>query len=73
MGVTFPEGAVSLAADSADFFGIDGKQLALEGKWSKGGIELSKLSAADFGGVGLDLSLAVDGTLSGARIVTPPA
>ncbi|MGN6099598.1 MAG: AsmA family protein [Devosia sp.] len=64
VGVTFPEGAVSLAADSADFFGIDGKQLALEGKWSKGGIELSKLSAADFGGVGLDLSLAVDGTLS---------
>jgi uncharacterized protein involved in outer membrane biogenesis len=66
--VTFPQGAVSLAADSATILGLPGKGLALEGKWANGTIELSKLSAADLGGAGVDLSLALSGTLAAPRI-----
>ncbi|MDR3470453.1 MAG: AsmA family protein, partial [Devosia sp.] len=66
--VTFPQGAVSLSADSAAILGLPGKGLALEGKWANGSIELSKLSAEDLGGAGFDLSLALSGTLAAPRL-----
>ena len=66
--VTFPQGAVSLAAESASVLGLPGKKLELEGKWANGTVELSKLSAADLGGMSVDLSLALSGTASAPRI-----
>src|SRR3569623_2199134 len=38
--VTFPQGAVSLAADSAAQFGLPGKGLSIDGKWGNGTIVL---------------------------------
>lgn len=66
--VTFPQGAVSLAADSASIFGLPGRKLDLEGKWANGTVELSKLAAADLGGVSVDVALKLSGTLAAPRI-----
>jgi hypothetical protein len=66
--VTFPQGAVSLAADSATLFGLPGKGLSIEGKWGNGSIELSQFAATDLGGASVDLSLALSGTLADPRI-----
>ncbi|HVW91177.1 MAG TPA: AsmA family protein [Devosia sp.] len=66
--VTFPEGAVALSADAASLFGLDGKKLAIEGKWGGGSIQLSKFSADDLGGAKLDLALTLSGSLTAPRI-----
>ena len=59
--LTFPQGAISLAADTATIFGLNGQKLELEGKWGDGSVELSKLAAANLGGAKFDLSLALSG------------
>ena len=66
--VTFPQGALSLTADSAAILGLAGKSLELEGKWGDGAVEISKLAAADLGGTQFDLSLALSGTPVAPRI-----
>jgi len=68
VAATFPQGAVSLTADSATLFGLAGKGLAVEGKWGHGSVELSKFAAADLGGAGLNLSLALSGTMAEPRV-----
>ena len=66
--MTFPQGALSLTADSAAILGLAGKSLELEGKWGDGAVEISKLAAADLGGTQFDLSLALSGTAVAPRI-----
>jgi len=66
--LTFPQGAVSLTANSATLFGLPGRGLALEGKWGDGAVEISKFAAADLGGADVDLSLALSGTMTAPRI-----
>lgn len=63
-GRSFPSGSFSLTAQSAHVFGQDGTELAAEGLWSEDKIAFSRLSAADWGGVGLDGSLDIGGTLA---------
>jgi len=63
-GVSFPAGSFSLTANSARVMGLDGTTLVAEGQWRQGQISLSRLSAADWGGVGLDTTLNASGTLA---------
>jgi len=65
---TFPQGALSLTADSATLFGLKGTTLEVEGKWGHGSVELSKFAAVDLGGAGLNLSLALSGTMAEPRV-----
>lgn len=66
--LTFPEGAVAFAANTATVVGLEGHELALEGKWGGGSLELSKVSAKDLGGAAFDLSLALSGTFAEPKI-----
>lgn len=61
-GVSFPTGSFALSGQSAQLFGLSGTGLAAEGMWSQGGVEFTKLSAVDWGGVGFDAA----GKLTGA-------
>ncbi|WEK05462.1 MAG: AsmA family protein [Candidatus Devosia phytovorans] len=63
-GTSFPEGSFSLTAKSARVLGLDGTTLVAEGQWRAGQINLSRLSAADLGGVGFDTTLNASGTLA---------
>ncbi len=66
--LTFPQGAISLTANSATLFGLPGKRLDLEGKWDGSSIEISRFAADDLGGAKFDLALGLGGTLSKPRI-----
>lgn len=63
-GISFPEGSFSLSGKSARILGLDGTTLVAEGQWRAGQVSLSRLSAADWGGVGFDTTLKASGTLA---------
>ena len=63
-GTSFPQGSFSLSGKSARVLGLDGTSLVAEGQWQSGRINLSRLSAEDWGGIGFDTTLAVSGTLA---------
>lgn len=60
---SFPEGSFSLTAKSARVFGLDGTEMAAEGRWGGGTITLDKLAAADWGGATVDTALSLGGTM----------
>lgn len=60
--LTFPVGSMSLSAKSARVLGLDGTELVADGQWSGEGISFSRLSAADWGGIGLNATGSVGGT-----------
>lgn len=61
-GLSFPFGSFSLTGKGARVFGLDGTGLVAEGQWREGGVSFSRLSAEDWGGVGLDATLTAGGT-----------
>ena len=61
-GVSFPQGSFSLTGKGARVLGLDGTGLVAEGQWSEGEVSFSRLSAEDWGGVGLDATLTAGGT-----------
>ncbi|SEQ00716.1 AsmA family protein [Devosia sp. YR412] len=63
-GTSFPLGSFSLTGKSARVLGLDGTNLVAEGQWADGRISMSRLSAADWGGVGFDTTLLATGTLA---------
>lgn len=67
-GVSFPYGSFSLTGKSARIFGIDGTGLLAEGQWRSDEISFSRLSAEDWGGVGLDVALTAGGTVAAPDI-----
>ncbi|MDB5585402.1 MAG: AsmA family protein [Devosia sp.] len=62
--VSFPSGSFSLSAKSATLLGQAGAGLAAEGQWGNSGLSFTRLSAVDFGGVGLDAALQLAGTFA---------
>ncbi len=62
-GATFPKGDISLSADKAVVFGLDGAALAADASWDGGVLTFTKLSAGDLGGLSFDGSLTAFGTL----------
>jgi uncharacterized protein involved in outer membrane biogenesis len=67
-GVTFPEGRLTLAAASADLFGLAGRGLSAEATWATDGLFVTQLSADDYGGLKFDLGGHVSGTLAEPRL-----
>lgn len=67
-GVSFPVGSFSLSGKTARVLGQDGTGLVAEGQWQPDRITFSRLSAADWGGVGFDAALKVGGTLAAPAI-----
>lgn len=67
-GVSFPQGAVSLGADTATVLGLSGTDLALEGKWANGTADFTTIKAGELGGAKLDLAATVAGSLAAPKI-----
>ncbi len=63
-GLSFPEGSFSLTGKTARVFGQDGTDLVAEGQWVPNTVRFTRLSAADWGGVGIDAALAAGGTIA---------
>lgn len=61
-GISFPTGSFALSGQNAQILGLTGTDLVAEGMWSQGGVEFTRLSAGDWGGVGFDAA----GQLTGA-------
>ncbi len=61
-GISFPFGSFSLTGKGARLFGLDGTGLVAEGQWRSDEVSFSRLSAEDWGGVGLDATLTAGGT-----------
>jgi hypothetical protein len=70
-GISFPAGSFSLTGQRATLFGHDGRGLVAQGQWQDEELSLSRLSAEDWGGVGLDATLVVRQPLavSGSGVV----
>ncbi|MET3924776.1 AsmA family protein [Devosia sp. 2618] len=62
--LSFPEGSFSFTANSATVYGLDGTGLVAEGQWMASGVRLSRLGATEWGGVGVNASGKVSGSLS---------
>lgn len=62
--VSFPSGSFALSAKSATLLGQDGRGLAVEGQWGNSQLNFTRLSATDFGGLGLDAALQLAGTFA---------
>ena len=67
-GVTFPSGSFAVSAQGAVVLGLDGVGLAAEGGWTGNIWQFDRLVAIDIGGVGLDLTATLGGTLADPRI-----
>ena len=65
--VSFPSGSFALSAKTATLLGQDGQGLAAEGQWGDSQLSFTRLSATDFGGVGLDAALQLAGTFAEPR------
>ncbi|MEQ1901072.1 MAG: AsmA family protein, partial [Devosia sp.] len=63
-GATFPKGEVSLGLTQGSLFGIAGRDLLVEATWDGGVLDVSHLSAADYGGAEIDASFTAFGTLA---------
>ena len=67
-GVTFPEGHLTVSAQTARVFGLDATQLVANAAWSPDGVEVTQFSAQDLGGARLDLNGKLAGTVAEPRI-----
>lgn len=65
--VSFPSGSFALSAKRATLLGEAGTGLAAEGQWGGGGLSFTRLSASDFGGIGVDAALELAGTFAAPR------
>lgn len=65
--VSFPSGSFALSAKRANLLGQAGTDLVAEGQWSNTQLNFTRLSAGDFGGVGLDAALQLAGTFAAPR------
>lgn len=63
-GLSFPNGSLALSAKAARVLGQGGTDLLAEGQWNPDTVTLSRLSAADWGGLGFDAALSLAGTLT---------
>lgn len=67
-GISFPYGSFSLTGKTARVLGLDGTGLVAEGQWRSGEVSFSRLSAEEWGGVGVDAALRVGGTVAAPDI-----
>ena len=63
-GISFPEGSFSFNSQTIRILGLEAKDLIAEGSWSSSGLRFSKLVSSDWGGVGINASGDLAGTLA---------
>ncbi|MET0437925.1 MAG: AsmA family protein [Devosia sp.] len=63
-GTSFPEGSFSFSSQTIRILGLEAQDLAAEGSWSGAGLRFSKLVSSDWGGVGINASGDLAGTLA---------
>lgn len=63
-GISFPEGSFSLNTQTIRVLGLEAEDLRAEGSWSSAGLHFSKLVSSNWGGIALDVSGDLAGSLA---------
>lgn len=67
-GISFPDGSLSVSADSVDVLGLAADALVAEAQWTPETVQFSRLSTGDWGGVSLSAALQFSGNLSDPHV-----
>ncbi|MBD8064199.1 AsmA family protein [Devosia sp. PTR5] len=67
-GISFPEGSFSLTSTKTDLLGLDAHNFIAEGQWTPSAVRLSRLATSDWGGLSLNSTVRVGGTLATPHI-----
>lgn len=62
--VSFPEGSFSVAAETVDILGLPAADFLAEGQWLPNSVRLSRFASTDWGGLGLNATLRIGGSLA---------
>ncbi|WP_449395307.1 AsmA family protein [Devosia riboflavina] len=68
-GTSFPEGSFSFSSQTIRILGLEAQDLAAEGSWSGAGLHFSKLVSSDWGGIGINASGDLAGTLAKPTLI----
>lgn len=68
-GVSFPQGSFSLRSQAIRVVGLEAADFQAEGNWSSSGLRFSRLVSSDWGGIALNASGQLRGTLA-APVIT---
>lgn len=63
-GISFPNGSIDIAADTATVLDIDGEGFAAQFDWGPGGLHIESMSARNWGGARFNLTGDIRGSLS---------
>ena len=63
---SFPSGSFSLHGKAARLLGQAGTDLVAEGQWTAEAVQFTRLSAGDFGGLGIDAAMQFNGSVLAA-------
>ncbi|HWV21059.1 MAG TPA: AsmA family protein, partial [Devosia sp.] len=63
-GRSFPQGSFSFNSQAIRILGLEAQDLVAEGSWSGAGLHFSKLVSSDWGGIGINASGDLAGTLT---------
>ncbi|CAN7377936.1 AsmA family protein [Devosia sp. LjRoot3] len=63
-GTSFPEGSFSFNSQTIRILGLEAQDLIAEGSWSGSGLRFSKLVSSNWGGIGINASGDLAGTLA---------
>ncbi|MHA6297671.1 AsmA family protein [Devosia sp. CAU 1758] len=63
-GISFPDGSFSITAGMVDVLGLSAHGLVAEAQWSPAAIRFSQLVARDWGGLGINSTLRLSGSLA---------
>jgi hypothetical protein len=63
-GISFPDGSFSITAGTVDVLGLPAQDLVAEAQWSPAAIRFSQLVARDWGGLAINSTLRLSGTLA---------
>ncbi|HWA19033.1 MAG TPA: AsmA family protein [Devosia sp.] len=63
-GATFPKGDVSLGLARGMIAGLDARDVSLDANWDGGVLDVTRLAAADLGGLQIDTAFTAFGTLA---------
>ncbi|SMQ69965.1 AsmA-like C-terminal region [Devosia lucknowensis] len=62
--ISFPDGSFSITAGRVDVMGLPAQDLVAEAQWSPSAVRFSRLAASDWGGVMLNTTARISGTLA---------
>lgn len=66
--ISFPDGSFSVSAETLDVLGLPATDLVAEAQWSPNALRFSRLSAEDWGGVGISSAMRFSGSLTDPHV-----